>query len=807
MRRIYFILASLMLAMAAMAEGIDQHTALLKARKFMPGKEFTTGKVPAKARAKTPRGSDAFYVFNAKDNGGFVVVSGDDRTDDILCYSEHGHLDVDQIPENMKWWLDELASQIEALGTSLAPAPKMAPAAAIAPLIKSSWGQDAPYNYMCPDGNYVDYDQPGYHAEQRCVTGCVATAMAQVMYYWKWPLTCPALDAYEVVKGKTLKALPATTFKWGKMKNTYGWSETGESADAVAELMRYCGQAVHMRYTPSSSSASLSPSIMASVFQYSPNCHRINRDKYSVSRWESIIYDELASQRPVLYEGGNNSGGHHFIVDGYDGAGLFHFNWGWNGSYDCYSVLSLADPYHQGDEQAFWLLQSAIIGVKPAEDGEVMMPLMRTSIFETVPAGIYSRSSSAANFSDVSLEGTVGAEYTLPPTSPLNVEVGWGLFQDDKLLQLLDNKTLSIPAYLQWSTSYNASVSFGAGLADGLYELAHVYRFAGETEWKACHYYYSSTNLWGEVKGNKLTVRVPNPDNMSFEVNSVTTSDEPFTGEAVSVNVNITNTGNSLKEIIGLWIQKPGSQQWVNTISSVLNVYPGKSADVNMSFVPDQAGIYQLKITAGGTEEALATATVKVAASELIVIDGITYQCIPDYRKAIAVRNEESSHDISGDVTILQKVSASGVDCQVVGIGDRAFFDWYYMTSLTIPEGVTSIGNIVFRDCFNLYKVVLPSTVTSFGDYVFSNCQQLSAVCSYIKNPPAISDYTFVTMVWNNETQQYDEVPLPATLYVPIGTKAKYEAIRGWTMFAGIEEGELLETVVDGLRYSYNTGG
>ena len=172
----------------------------------------------------------------------------------------------------MKWWLDELARQIEALGTSLKAAPHRAPAPAIAPLIGSKWSQSGPYNYMCPDGNYVDYDESGYDAQNRCVTGCVATAMAQVMYYWKWPMTCPALDAYEVYESKFLKALPTTTFKWDKMKDTYGRDETGESADAVAELMRYCGQAVHMNYSPSASSAAVTATVLASVFQYSPNC-------------------------------------------------------------------------------------------------------------------------------------------------------------------------------------------------------------------------------------------------------------------------------------------------------------------------------------------------------------------------------------------------------------------------------------------------------------------------------------------------------------------------------------------------------
>ena len=804
MRRLYFILISLMLTMAVMAEGIDRNAALLKAQKFMPGKEFTMGKTPARARAKAPQKSDAFYVFNAKDNGGFVIVSGDDRTEDILCYSERGNLDVDQVPENMKWWLDELARQIEALGTSLEAAPHRAPSAAIAPLIKSKWSQHAPYNYMCPDGNYVDYDESGYNTGNRCVTGCVATAMAQIMYYWKWPKTCPALDAYEVSTSKTLKALPATTFKWDKMKDTYGWNETGTSANAVAELMRYCGQAVHMWYSPSGSGAAVSANVMASIFEYSPNSHDISRDNYSVSRWESIIYDELANQRPVLYDGGSNSSAHQFIVDGYDGAGLFHFNWGWGGSSDCYGVLSLADPY--GDGNGYQYGQGAIIGVKPAENGEVMMPFMYSWIDNRTPVATYNRPASADNFTSVSLNGQVYAQYTLEPTSSLDVEMGWGLFQDDRMLQLLDSKTMTFEASSRWGNyyAYDASASFGTGLADGTYELSHVYRFSSDTEWEPCHLY--GNRFLAEIKGNTLKVFVPNPDNMSFSVNSLTTSDEPIANETVSVNVNITNTGESREEIVSLWIQKPSDEQWTNISKISCWVDLGKSYDVTTSFIPDVAGIYQLKITSGSSEEALATTTIKVADSELVVVDGITYRCIPDYRKAIVINDGKNYHDISGDVTILQKVTASGVDCQVTRIADRAFEDWYQIASVTIPEGVTSIGNNAFAYCNNLNKVVLPSTVTRFGENIFYYCNHLSAVCSYIQNPPAVSDYTFTTSRWNEQTQQYDLTPSPATLYVPVGTKAQYEALAGWKWFAGIEEGELLEATVGGLRYYYSTG-
>ena len=122
MKRIIFLVVSLVFTVSINAEGIDRNTALKKAQRFMPGKEFSTGKTLPSARAKAPCKNDAFYIFNAKDDGGYVIVSGDDRTTEILGYALQGHLDADLLPENLKWWLDSYARQIEALGTSLTPA-------------------------------------------------------------------------------------------------------------------------------------------------------------------------------------------------------------------------------------------------------------------------------------------------------------------------------------------------------------------------------------------------------------------------------------------------------------------------------------------------------------------------------------------------------------------------------------------------------------------------------------------------------------------------------------------------------------
>jgi surface protein len=370
----FFALVALPLTL--WAGKVTREQALKTATGFMGGKTFVTaGSYNRAQRVSQSTNEEPFYVFNATD-GGYVIVSGDDRTREILGYSQTGTLDMENLPANLQWWLDEYARQIEALGTSAVAVKPLTLSAAsdIPPLIHTQWNQQGPYNYRCPDGNGKEYYETDYSASNRCYTGCVATAMAQVMNYWQWPESCPALKAYST-ESMDVKSLRATTFKWEMMKYSYKYNETGEAANAVAELMRYCGQAVHMNYGTDESSASLSREVMVNTFNYSPNIVGIRRNSYKLSDWEEIIYNELAEGRPVLYSGRNSSSGHAFVIDGYSSNGLFHINWGWGGYQDDYFVLSIADPSHPGisnesSSEAFSTNQYALIGVKPIREGD-----------------------------------------------------------------------------------------------------------------------------------------------------------------------------------------------------------------------------------------------------------------------------------------------------------------------------------------------------------------------------------------------------------------------------------------------------
>ena len=625
---------------------VDRTTAKEKATKFMPGKRFVESKPFASARAQQPEKADAFYVFNAEDNQGYVIISADDRTQEVLGYAEYGNLDETTMPENMKWWLEDIARQIEALGTTLKPAVRNATRAsmsAIEPLIKTEWGQDGPYNNMCPDGNHVDFDEAGYDTSNRCITGCVATAMAQVMYYWQWPNTCEGLDEYsmghwdnkgtdenpdwqftEVCK---IHALPATTFEWDKMKLTYNYDETGEAADAVANLMRYCGQASNMEYGTGWSGTHLYPSAMV-MLGYNKDCRELSRDYYTSADWEQMVYQELAEGRPVLYSGqSTDSGGHQFVVDGYRSDGLYHMNWGWRylGSY---SVLTVADASNENgvsgsqNGYAFQFYQSTLFGVRPAEEGEVMHPAFYTYIdeFETTE---YTRASADADFIDVNLSAIMNAEYNMEPTEELFVEVGWGLYQNNELISCLSLSKATLPFNLgkYLMLTHEVKVLFGAGLPEGKYQLCQMYRFAENDEWTQC-LNSDIYSLVAEVGTTTLTVR---KQQMAAEIQNVSTSISPMAWKPLDVTVNVTNTGELPTIILKLYAQPSGGSNWEKLAEEEYFVNPGETTNVHLYFTPMDAGDFTWKIT-GYADEPLYNASITVAPSDVVIPDFCTYE-------------------------------------------------------------------------------------------------------------------------------------------------------------------------------------
>ena len=844
MRRFILLLCGFLAYQTMNAESVSKSEALRKAQSFMPGKHFVESKSVASTRGETS--SDAFYVFNADNGGGYVIVSGDDRTTEILGYSRTGNLDMDRLPENLKWWLDGYVRQIKALGTSVKPVKTVKtrgvgePKEAIEPLIKTKWDQDFPYNMWCPDDQGREREDAGFATDDKgvysvsniCVTGCVATAMAQIMYFWQYPATCPAIDGYNTDShGWTMDALEGTTFKWTQMKETYNGNEEGETVEAIAELFRYCGQAVGMDYDMEGSEASVSSRVLAKVFGYSKNIRELYRDPYSTSQWEDMVYGELAAGRPVLYSGKADIGGHEFIVDGYDGNGLFHMNWGWGGMSDDYFVLSLADPKIQGAggaNSAFQFDQSALFGVEPGNSEEVLTPQIKSDISK-MATETYNRASISSDFTGVQLNGAFYINYNIEPTENSDVLVGWALCQNGQDKFVVYSKSYTIGA---GKTGYytNTEATFGTGIPTGKYEVCQVYRYTEDDAWSLCDPYWNpapytserTAFLVAEVTETTLTIRQVQP---SFKVNSINVPEYPSTGNALDVTVNVTNNGETYEQVVRLWA-KEGEAAWSHVATTTRRIDIGESGDIVLSYTPTKSGTYTLKVTDGSSDTALETATVAIYASYETTLNNIKYVCHSGTKKAKVIGNElplDSPVDVSipasfpyngNTYTVTEIADGAFSGCSsmakltipstVESIGNYAIYNCFRLTELNIPEGVNHIGEGAFMYCFYLKTLSLPSTLQSIGDYAFANDGSLQTVQTAMANPCAIDRSVFT--VEETVNGEVAEGFSKASLFIPIGKKEVYTAADVWNKFPNIYQGELKETTQNDITYTYVTG-
>ena len=284
-----------------------------------------------------------YYVFNFDDDNGFIVISGDDRAKDILGYSDNGGFDINNIPENMKYWLSFYQEELEMLykQENTIHATKASYSnndfkSAVRPLLKTKWNQGDPYNLQCPK----------IPTGENAATGCVATAAAQIMKYHKYPERGTGSNSYRTKTHEFDISVDFSNsyYDWSNMTNTYSRQSSQVQKDAVATLMFHCGVAVNMDYDSESGAVSRHMArALIDNFGYDSNLQIYLRDYYSALEWNNMIKAELNASRPVYYSGSSEDAGHAFVCDGYNNDGFFHFNWGWGGYSDGYFQLSALD--------------------------------------------------------------------------------------------------------------------------------------------------------------------------------------------------------------------------------------------------------------------------------------------------------------------------------------------------------------------------------------------------------------------------------------------------------------------------------
>ena len=410
MKKVLLSMLAIVVSMTITAGNVTPDEALQKATFFVQNR-MAKGDGPRLAPGMAPRLTMAgkvcgLFVFNVQDEGGYVIVSPDDRTEAILGFSDSGHLDLNNIPDNMREWLQGYANEIASLtvegglqttdngllteegGLQTTDNVMAATRINVPPIVTAHWDQFDPYNRSTPT-----------IGSDHTLTGCVAVAMSQSMHVFQHPSAVakdiPGYTTY--TEGLWVDRIPAgTTIDWGNMLTTYGWYNYDDSgwqqttfsdtqAAAVSDLMLYCGASVEMDYGLSFSGSGTFEAAqgLTKYLDYEKNTTmHLSRSSYNDNQWKEILYHEVSNGRPVIYSGSGN-GGHAFVCDGYKTGDYFHFNWGFStAGADGYYLIGSLNP--ENTSYDFNNYNQCVIGIQPTGNGGSVSSSVFSATEETV---------------------------------------------------------------------------------------------------------------------------------------------------------------------------------------------------------------------------------------------------------------------------------------------------------------------------------------------------------------------------------------------------------------------------------------
>ncbi len=394
MKKIFLTYAFLLLSFAIMANPISVGSAQkIASNYFMHYVAAKSDYSISNVFVKQENNVNTFYAFNFA-QGGFILISADDAALPVLCYSENGTYDESIMPPQVKYWYNNYSTQIKYIidenldntetvtewnkfSNNQFPSAK---ALAVSPLCSTLWDQSTPYNNSCPTG---------------CYTGCVATAMAQIMKKWGYPTTGVGSHTYTDAVNGVLTYNFATTYDWANMINNYSGSSTATQKAAVAKLMYACGVSVNMQYATTGSGAYSAdvPIALINNFSYQNTAEIQYESAFTSANWISLLKAELDAGRPVLYSGVDGTEGHAFVFDGYNASNQFDVNWGWSGSSNTYYTIGALNP----SGYAFNTDNSAVVRITPPLGG----PIADFTASNTTPAV-----GGTVNFTDESTNAT-----------------------------------------------------------------------------------------------------------------------------------------------------------------------------------------------------------------------------------------------------------------------------------------------------------------------------------------------------------------------------------------------------------------
>ena len=685
--------------------------------------------VLAHAEPASRAGMTDYYVFNTSDAGAFVIVAGDSRAaDQVLAYGD-GALDVSSLPCNVQWLLNEYKRQMEFLrtlpdqkGPRVPRSVRACSAITIEPLLTSKWSQSAPYYDQCPT-----------YQGDLCVTGCVATAMAQVMYYWKYPEELPALSSYTTTSLMfEVPALPGTHLDWDNMLDVYKRyrpdaddNYTPEQGAAVATLMRYCGQACYMDYTPSESGAMVNDQHAAlKAFGYNEDAVDIERDNYTVEQWDEMLLEDLSAGRPVLYSGSSRTSGHAFVLDGYCN-GKYHVNWGWGGASDGYFILDMLGS----GEYAFNYYQNMLHGVYPREDGQaaVTYDFKEDGIYYKVTGDEVEVVTRDYLYNSYDGDVTIPTSISHEGKSYRVTAIGENAFRNCQHLTgvFIPGTVKSIGSYAFWHCSSLKEISIGKGV-ESVGDMAFLYCSSLEKVEVEDMVSYARISFF-----SYYSTPFVNDCKMYYQGEEVTQLNIP--GGAGCINDYAFIYCQSITSVtVGEGVTRIGDYAFYGLPALSRVDLPSSLEDIGVCAFAQNEAITDITFGDGLKcieSSAFYGCTGLRSLSFPAALDSIHYAAFA-FCEGVE-RVEFKGGDVwFGDVVFYGCTSMTDLKLspEQTSIGYSTFGVCSSLTSVDLGQCLDSISPYAFYGCHGLGEITLPTTVTVVGENAFSGCNHLSLV-------------------------------------------------------------------------------
>lgn len=681
--------------------------------------------------------SDAYYMFRNKEDNRLVVISGDQRMESILGYTDNA-IENNMMPDGLAELLTTYKRQYAALSPDCQTECKSNLNKGERLLKTPDWGQWAPFNLRTP----LSYP-----------TGCAATAMSIVMHYHQWPVMGQGSKTH-IWKDSVMTAdFEHTRYDWDNMPMSYD-SYTTTQAEAVSLLMRHAGIAVEMYYAAESSGArqSLVPGALTQYFRYAATTRLVSAADYDAATWEKMMRSEIDADRPVIYTGESTMGrgSHGFVLDGYR-DNLFHFNFGWNGSGNGYFAISAFSSTSTALE--FANQQQAVIGIKPLrEDNCAPLTLECEGKYE----GFYSDLTTLTANTSVSIHLS-----SLTALRQWNGKLRWELCDaEGNVKEAFDSKTVSINGGNSQPIDFSFAPSTTATKGSYLRLMACE---NGKEEWTFV------LNAKGqEVRMDAYERKVPVVEIIS-DMENATLNDQNqgnvcFEGKPLlgsTYTYNIAWKSSTVKSIVQQ--RFCGEAYWRKSDKSVMltadTLYIKAKAYERSQLVQEcQVNV----VKPGQLEATLLKATPDADAVESLTITGSL---------------DDNDLAYLSTLQTLKKLNLENATIQQ-GLFGAPFKDFSRLETCELPRSLKQIGSETFKGCVSLKTISLPVSLQATGSDILSGCQKMTDIYVRPSSPDCVA------------TDAFRGLPNPQAvcIHVQQGLSDVFRSNAKWSMFSRITD-------------------